>query len=69
MKLPSISYHCTVKKQGTFYEFGLISMDNLNVSHIFVGKMSAFKYLLNQIERGLSCRVIYKTIFSLEGEK
>ena len=37
-----------VKKQGAFYDFGFINMDNVDVSLIFVGKMSAFKYLLNK---------------------
>ena len=59
---------CTVNKQGIFHDFGFISMDNVDVSLIFVVKMLAFKYFLNQFERCLSCREIYKTIFSLGGE-
>ena len=48
-KVSGARKQCTVNKQDTFYDFGFISMDNVDVSLIFVGKMSAFKYLLNKI--------------------
>ena len=41
------AYQCTVNNQGTFCDLCFINMDNVDVSLIFVGKMSAFKYLLN----------------------